>query len=82
MASAAFLQSCSDANDSMTVVLGGVGLPDTTHCNETKRTHSIRTPNLALARGREKSEEAASRGLKVAAGTGRIGLAILLFFRA
>jgi hypothetical protein len=72
MASAALLQSSSDAKCSMSSVLGGVGLPNTTHCNETKRTHSIKAPHLA--------QKDASHGLKVPAGTGRVGLAILLFF--
>lgn len=54
MASAAFLQSSSDANCSMNTVLGGVGLPETTHCNETKRTHSIQNPTSGANRKAER----------------------------
>jgi hypothetical protein len=34
----------------MSIVFGGVGLPDTTHCNETKSTHSIQNSTSAAER--------------------------------
>jgi hypothetical protein len=42
IASAAFLQSSSDANGAICVVVGLVGLPKTIHSRETKRTHSTK----------------------------------------
>src|SRR5262249_57667325 len=41
-ASAACLQSSSEAKDWIWLVVGVVGLPDTTHCSDTRSTHSIR----------------------------------------
>jgi hypothetical protein len=39
-ASAALLQSCSDANGPICRVAGGTGLPITTHCKEIRRIQS------------------------------------------
>jgi hypothetical protein len=49
IASAALLQSSSDANPSICWVVGLVGLPRTIHCKETKRTHSIRYLQLCTS---------------------------------
>ena len=80
----AFLQSCSDVNDFMIVSCIGRSWTSRHHPlqrNEENPLHS-ELQIWCWPGGSEKSEEAASRGLKVAAGTGRVGLAILLFFLA